>query len=74
MKRSCARPTCSVQAAATLSFDYESRFVWIESLHPEPHPSSHDLCSKHADASTPPSGWELLDDRPPRGIYALNAS
>jgi len=57
-----------------MSYDYESRFVMIESLHDEAHPMTHDLCVKHADRSTPPSGWELLDDRPPRGIYALHAS
>lgn len=74
MSRSCARPTCSVSAAATMSYDYESQVVWIEGLHPESHPMTHDLCAVHADRSTPPKGWELRDERAPRGIYALHAS
>lgn len=57
-----------------MSYDYEARIVWIESLHIEDHPMNHDLCSKHADRSTPPQGWELRDDRAPRGIYARHAS
>ena len=74
MKRHCARPTCSVAAAATMSYDYESQVVWIEDLHPEDHPMTHDLCAQHADRSTPPSGWELRDERAPRGIYALHVA
>jgi len=74
MSRSCARPTCSVAAAATMSYDYDAQIVWIEDLHPEAHPMTHDLCAQHADRSTPPSGWELRDQRAPRGIYALHAS
>ena len=45
-----------------------------EAAHGEAHPMTHDLCVTHADRSTAPSGWELRDDRPPRGIYALHAS
>jgi len=74
MKRHCARPTCSVAAAATMSYDYESQVVWIEDLHHEDHPMTHDLCAQHADRSTPPSGWELRDERAPRGIYALHVA
>jgi hypothetical protein len=57
-----------------MSYDYETRVVWIEPLHGEAHPMTHDLCITHADRSTAPSGWELRDERPPRGIYALHAS
>ena len=74
MKRHCARPTCSVAAAATMSYDYDSQVVWIEDLHPEGHPMTHDVCAQHADRSTPPSGWELRDERAPRGIYALHVA
>ena len=58
MSRSCARPTCSIAAAATMSYDYESQIVWIETLHIEDHPMTHDLCATHADRSRPPQGWE----------------
>ncbi len=74
MNRTCARPTCSVSAAATMSYDYQAQIVWMEELHIESHPMTHDLCATHADRSTPPSGWELRDQRSPRGIYALHAS
>ena len=57
-----------------MSYDYDSRVVWIETLHADAHPMTHDLCVSHADRSTAPSGWELRDERPPRGIYALHAS
>ena len=74
MKRNCARPTCSVAAAATMSYDYDGQVVWIEDLHQEPHPMTHDLCAQHADRSTPPSRWELRDERAPRGIYSLHVA
>jgi hypothetical protein len=57
-----------------MSYDYEAQLVWLEGLHGEPHPMTHDLCAVHADRSKPPVGWELRDDRAPRGIYALHAS
>lgn len=57
-----------------MSYDYEGQIVWIETLHIEGHPMTHDLCSNHADRSTPPQGWELRDERAPRGIYSLQAS
>lgn len=57
-----------------MSYDYEAQLVWLEELHAEAHPMTHDLCAMHADRSTPPNGWELRDERQPRGIYALHAS
>ena len=57
-----------------MSYDYAAQVVWIEDLHVDPHPMTHDLCATHADRSTPPMGWELREERAPRGIYALHAS
>lgn len=57
-----------------MSYDYEAQIVWIEPLHVDAHPMTHDLCAAHADRSTPPQGWEMRDERTPRGIYALHAS
>ena len=71
--RVCARPLCSVPAAATLSYDYDARLVWIEDLRAEHHPMTHDLCAAHADRSRPPTGWELNDDRRPEDFYAMGA-
>ncbi|TML17887.1 MAG: DUF3499 family protein [Actinobacteria bacterium] len=61
--RSCARPGCSSPSATTLSYDYASRTVWLEDLHPDAHPANHDLCPRHAARMTPPNGWELVDRR-----------
>jgi len=61
--RSCARPACGGPAAATLAYDYAGRAVWLESLSPEPHPMTHDLCDRHADRLSVPNGWRLEDRR-----------
>lgn len=61
--RGCARPGCAVAATATLSYEYASRTVWLDELHPEAHPANHDLCDRHADRLRPPNGWELVDRR-----------
>jgi len=37
--------------------------VWLESLSPEPHPMTHDLCDRHADRLSVPNGWRLEDRR-----------
>lgn len=57
-----------------MSYDYDKKVVWIETLHVDGHPMTHDLCVMHADRSRPPQGWELRDERTQRGIYALHAS
>ena len=63
MSRTCARPGCSRPAVATLSYDYSARAVWLEPLHLEPHPATHDLCAHHAGRLSPPNGWRLEDRR-----------
>ena len=62
-QRSCARPGCGNHAIATLSYQYSSRTVWLEDLHPEPHPANHDLCTRHAERMKPPNGWQMVDRR-----------
>ena len=63
MRRGCARPACSEAARVTLSYGYESATVWLESLTPEGHPMTHDLCERHASRTAPPRGWQLVDLR-----------
>ncbi len=63
MVRSCARPGCAEPAAATLSYDYDSRRVWLESLDPESHPMHYDQCERHAERLAVPVGWTLEDRR-----------
>ncbi len=61
--RHCAKPTCDNLAAATLSYHYETATVWVEHLHAEGHPMTHDICLRHADGMVVPQGWALEDVR-----------
>jgi hypothetical protein len=63
MTRSCARPTCSSPAVATLAYDYAGQTVWVDPLSDEAHPMTHDLCGRHADHLSVPRGWTLHDRR-----------
>ena len=63
MNRRCARPCCGQNADTTLSFDYSSRQVWLDELHPVDSPANHDLCRRHANRTQPPKGWALRDRR-----------
>lgn len=61
--RSCSRTACRWPAAASLSFRYATREVWLLDLTEHPDPSMYDLCPHHADALTVPVGWERVDQR-----------
>ncbi|MEJ5254707.1 MAG: DUF3499 family protein [Acidimicrobiales bacterium] len=63
MTRQCARPGCAESASSTFGYDYAQRTVWLVELTGEPHPSTYDLCRRHADGLTVPKGWELRDRR-----------
>jgi hypothetical protein len=63
MRRTCARPACGNPPVATLAYDYSGRIIWVDPLSDEPHPMTHDLCGRHADATTAPNGWDLVDRR-----------
>ena len=63
--RHCARPTCGAPAAATLTYQYGSRSVWLDNLDEELEPSAYDLCSGHAARLSVPVGWALEDRRTP---------
>jgi hypothetical protein len=60
--RSCSRTGCRWPAAASLSFRYASRQVWLLDLH-DPDPALYDLCPQHADALVVPRGWHRVDQR-----------
>jgi hypothetical protein len=64
MSRICARPSCRGQAAATLSYSYADRTVWIELVTAEDDPMTHDLCADHAEHLVLPRGWTCRDLRP----------
>ncbi|MDP1819861.1 MAG: DUF3499 family protein [Acidimicrobiales bacterium] len=61
--RTCAKPSCSVSASATLTYDYSGMTAWVEPLNTEAHPMRYDLCAEHADALRVPRGWALQDRR-----------
>ncbi len=61
--RTCAKPGCSTNASATLTYDYSARTAWVESLQAEAHPMRYDLCAQHAGALRVPEGWALQDQR-----------
>jgi hypothetical protein len=63
MTRQCARPDCAEQATATFDYDYGESTVVLSDLAVEPHPSTYDLCRRHANALRVPVGWQLRDRR-----------
>lgn len=61
--RSCRKTACRWPAAASLSFRYATKEVWLLDLSAEADPSLYDLCPHHADALTVPQGWTRVDQR-----------
>lgn len=61
--RSCSKTACRWPAAASLSYRYATRQVWLLDLAGSKDPSLYDLCPHHADALVVPKGWERVDDR-----------
>ncbi len=60
--RQCSRPGCSEDAELTLSYHYGRSQVWLDDLSNERDPHSYDLCARHGERVSVPSGW-YLDDR-----------
>jgi Protein of unknown function (DUF3499) len=60
--RTCSRAGCRGPAAASLSFRYTSRQVWLLDLR-DPDPSLYDLCPHHANVLVVPRGWDRVDQR-----------
>jgi hypothetical protein len=58
--RTCARPTCSGRATATLTFVYSDQMVVLGPLALHDEPSGYDLCARHTESFTPPRGWEVI--------------
>ena len=61
--RSCKKTGCRWPAAASLSYRYATRQVWLLDLSATPDPSLYDLCPHHADALVIPKGWTRVDSR-----------
>ena len=61
--RLCNRPACGTAAAASLTFQYVNRRVWLDNLYDDPDPAMIDLCAFHADRVSVPVGWSGEDRR-----------
>lgn len=59
-ERICSKVSCSREAVATLTFDYEGRMVALGPLGAGDDPHAHDLCALHADRLSVPTGWTVL--------------
>lgn len=63
MNRQCSRPGCSEDAAATLTYVYAGRLVFLDVLSAERDPNEYDLCGRHAARVKVPEGWRMDDRR-----------
>lgn len=61
--RTCVRAGCRWPAAASLSYRYATRQVWLGDLLEERDPNAWDLCPHHADTLRVMRGWVLIDER-----------
>ncbi|MFC0420713.1 DUF3499 domain-containing protein [Glutamicibacter bergerei] len=58
--RLCSRPACRESARATLTYNYADSTAVLGPLAQYPEPHCYDLCARHANRLTVPSGWNLL--------------
>ncbi len=63
--RTCSKTACRWPAAASLSYRYDTKQVWLLDLAEQPDPSLYDLCPHHADNLVVMRGWDRVDLRTP---------
>jgi hypothetical protein len=63
MPGQCGRPGCTSPASATVTLDRSNQTVWVDRVVERSTTSAARLCVLHADALTPPRGWQLRDRR-----------
>ncbi|MCW4465104.1 DUF3499 domain-containing protein [Glutamicibacter sp. MNS18] len=66
--RLCSRPACREQARATLTYVYADSTAVLGPLATYPEPHCYDLCARHADGLTVPSGWSLIRQQLPKSL------
>jgi hypothetical protein len=69
--RQCTRTGCSERAEVTLTYDYGQSHAWLEALSAERDPHTYDMCTRHAERLSVPSGWHLDDRRPSRHLNLI---
>lgn len=47
----------------TLTYQYSRSVAWLDNLVRERDPHAYDLCERHGERLTVPSGWRLEDRR-----------
>ena len=67
-QRQCTRTGCSERAAFTLTYDYGKSHAWLDPLSPERDPHRYDMCARHAERLSVPTGWHLDDRRASRHL------
>ena len=58
--RPCSRVACQAPAVATLTFDYSDALAVLGPLAVAKSPHSFDLCQRHAQLTSVPTGWSLM--------------
>jgi NH3-dependent NAD+ synthetase len=53
---------------STLTYDYGQSHAWLDVLTVERDPHTYDMCARHAERLSVPSGWHLDDRRPSRHL------
>ncbi|MDJ0337533.1 DUF3499 family protein [Cryobacterium sp. PH31-O1] len=61
--RPCSRVACLEPSVATLTFDYGESLAVLGPLSGRKEPHSFDLCSRHAERTSAPQGWQLMRHR-----------
>lgn len=72
--RLCSRPACRESARATLTYVYADSTAVLGPLATYPEPHCYDLCARHADRLTVPSGWNLMRVQLPDSLEQLPES
>ncbi|WP_159614347.1 DUF3499 domain-containing protein [Glutamicibacter sp. JC586] len=66
--RLCSRPACRETARATLTYVYADSTAVLGPLATYPEPHCYDLCARHAQRLTVPSGWSLIRGAIPEAL------
>ena len=66
----CARHGCTAPASVTVTLDRMHQTIWVDRVVERSTTPAARLCVLHADALTPPRGWELRDRRHKRRVAA----
>lgn len=58
--RRCSRTACLAPAVATLTYVYDDSTAVLGPLALTAEPGTYDLCTRHAESTSAPRGWEVI--------------